>query len=583
MDCGDGRGNAGQFVLAAAPVFRYDAQLSEAAAEPSPDVCQFCGKRRAEGCAWFLCAQCRAVGYCCRSHQKKGLAQHKTVCFAPPPRKPEGQRPGPAQQRPGSAVGVAAPFPLPAGGFCHLDSVTRDVQLRILACLPVPRDLGSCRASGGALRDAVEECAANVLKAPWWFLSNGGKQALEASLRFCPIFMILRVACACRSWRAVCQDRAFWRRVRLTYGWGLDCEMRGLLGCMRRVATRHGLSQLPEDPDISTEPAAPSSMSLPSSPVAGAPCKPFAAALSLERSVSCPSSNLEGPGKPVPSVSPLILCKHAELPPVSEINADNSDFYKQDHMWLLQAEEERTASDPVRRILCRYLASHSGMITGRSVLEVNAGAGLIGFYASRFAKSVTITAPSELNSRLVSFNGAMLLGSMSASKKKWSGSTKSRMLLARGIAGHVPVYIYPLPLAARGVGEFIRRWAWESGTGMRGLSQTFLAPSFDVIVCGALAGRGDGDSVVDGLLHLASALLSERGRLISSVDLPSKGHMDALARAAGDAGLVVETTDPLYDERDGFALVVVLARTPEASAPDAKQRQQGGPGAARRA
>jgi len=419
----------------------------------------------------------------------------------------------------------------------------------------------------------VSDYTASVLRAPWWLLDARERALLADIIALCPAFTVLQTACVCRAWHLASDDRACFRYVRLpAFGWGLDSKMRALLRAMCRVATRSGLSSFPEDPPVEAE-LCRSPHARSSRPVHSAPCSPHNGParhldlLSLSRSISSGWSLPPSPASRLGTLapSPLLLCKHAQL---VEETGDIGGTYSQSSpdIWLLQNEEERWTADPSRRAICRWLGSHSELLLGKSVLEMNAGAGLVGLFASRFAKSVTITAPSETNCRLVRINTAMLLGSNEKpSRLKWSGSTKQQVLSVPGRLGSVPVYVYTLQPSKRGIEALTRQWQWDSGTAMRSVPNFSVAPRFNVVVAADLLGSCAGSSssakaeeAAKAMMDVANSLLADGGLLVATANASNDEVLTLLSCRGQAEGFEVRYSEVMEDLEDGRVRVLAL-------------------------
>ncbi|CAK9058151.1 Uncharacterized protein SCF082_LOCUS31052, partial [Durusdinium trenchii] len=186
--------------------------------------------------------------------------------------------------------------------------------------------------------------------------------------------------------------------------------------------------------------------------------------------------------------SQLLLCRHPLGNALGEL-------------WLLQLQSSR-CQDPARRALSRLLAAQPQLLANHAVLEVNAGAGLVGLGSSAYAKTMTITAPDDLTCRLIRLN-ASLLG-------KGKVMPEGRECLFCEDASHqVPVYVYTLPISLNGAKALARQWQWDSGSAMRALKPSLLAPSFDVIL------HAGEPLDVQGLMEMCQHLLAPAGLLVT--------------------------------------------------------------------
>jgi len=264
--------------------------------------------------------------------------------------------------------------------------------------------------------------------------------------------------------------------------------------------------------------------------------------------------------------SPLLLCRH------SKFLLDEAGSGLSEDIWLLQPEGDRHMADPCRRAVCRLLELKPEWTNGKTVLEVDTGAGLVGLCATRLAKSVTITTLNDLAMRLVNLNLTMLSGSAtSSSKLRWSGTTKRQTFSTLGIRGPVPVYMYTLPVTQRGAKEFCRQWQWDSGTAMRGLKAHLLKPSFDVIVAAAVGasssgGCGSPENYAESLLQLADELLSHDPSACFLIAAPQHRpeYLQAVARRAHTLSFLVHHEEEFQEPfSEAVAVQIVrLCRTP---------------------
>lgn len=503
-------------------------------------LCGHCGRLRRSDSPWFFCAQCHAVGYCSRKHQRSALAEHRSTCRLP-------------------ALAVQAWQPQLRTGHPvrTFDDAATELKFRVFSGVGSAWGFRQCWASSRTLRSAVEEYAALILGAPWWLLDTKCQHVLARAFNFCPVRVIVRVACVCRAWKLASHDRAAWRSVRFSFGWGLDTDMHGILRVMRRVAILHNLESFPED--AATEPTSSRSFprSAPSSPqhrlaVTGSSCK---AGLG-----SWPASPTGYRLKAeVPTTSPLVLCRHCNLTLSECIGTEVPKA--RDEIWLLQPEEERRSMDPTRHALCRFFSRCPALLAGRAVLEVEAAAGMVGLFASYYSRSVTITTPTELGSRLARING-MLIGTASVPRFKWSGTTKRQSFVVKGESGPVPVYVYALPVTQRGAEDLSRQWQWDSGTAMRGMRLELVAPRFDII-CNAAMGGYNGSRLqehIRGFAQLASILLHEGGHVIVAAEEFLDAPLVALVAQAPQVGLEVEHDEFVQDPTAGCIRILVLRR-----------------------
>jgi len=220
----------------------------------------------------------------------------------------------------------------------------------------------------------------------------------------------------------------------------------------------------------------------------------------------------------------------------------------------------------VRRALCRVLGERAEMLQRCTILEVNAGSGLVGLSAAAYAKSVTITTPNDLSSRLVRFNCA-LQGWLSGGGRARQSRSGAPSQLRRGFSmpgrnGPVPIHVYNLPLSKAGAEELAKQWQWDSGTAMRGLKRNMVAPKFDIMLVASLEPTETGSSgtttAAEGILSLASSLLGKGGLLLAAAKTRQDTALSTLTFGASSAGLEVEEDEIVYDPSDGNIRVVGL-------------------------
>mmetsp|Transcript_78843 Transcript_78843/g.244658 ORF Transcript_78843/g.244658 Transcript_78843/m.244658 type:complete len:354 (+) Transcript_78843:1-1062(+) len=348
---------------------------------------------------------------------------------------------------------------------------------------------------------------------------------------------------------------------------------------MRRMALLHGLPSFPEDPPEPQTPSSPTRLS-PSLSSRSPPCSPLSRPGSpalLPPSgggfTSLPPSPTMRSRLEATRPSPLLLCRHRGL--AADGAAARRVGRRDDppggaappraELWLLQAEEERRLADPARREACRFLARRAELLAGRAVLEVEAGAGLVGLFASHYARSVTITTPTELGSRLARLNGTLVGTDWGKRPKGWSGPAKRQLPAVAGRSGPVPLYIYALPMTPQGLEDLARQWQWDSGTAMRALKPELVAPRFEVVLHAALGGPADSRSRqrARGFAHLASGLLVDGGLAVAAASQQEGAPLDALMEEAKAAGLEVEEEE-LAEDADGHVTrILLLRRLPE--------------------
>jgi len=223
-------------------------------------------------------------------------------------------------------------------------------------------------------------------------------------------------------------------------------------------------------------------------------------------------------------------------------------------------------ADPARRGLCGFINQHQEDFYGRTVLEVGAASGLVGLYAARYAKSVTITNCTDLSNRLVRFNGALQAWfTSSKARPAWSGAACSRArrsLSMAGRSGAVPVHIYTLQANKVGAEDLAKQWQWDSGTAMRGLRRELLSPKFDIMLVAALASSQKGSTsatpTVEGILELAKQLLAKGGLLLAAAKGRYDTELSALRYGATAAGLALEEDEVVCDPCDGQIRVLAL-------------------------
>eukprot|EP00913_Durusdinium_trenchii_P016043 g15078.t2 len=381
------------------------------------------------------------------------------------------------------------------------ESQAPDLQRRILAA------------------QAAKEFVTDVLRAPWWLLDVRGHAGLVEVFTWCSPVCLLRSASACHAWHRAAESREAWRFLRLSFGWGPDFEMRCLLRRLKRLGQRHGLMELPE--------VAPSSpASTPSSP--GTACEGYP-----------PSSPPQSPVQAAKGAQPsqLLLCRHPLGNALGEL-------------WLLQLQSSR-CQDPARRALSRLLAAQPQLLANHAVLEVNAGAGLVGLGSSAYAKTMTITAPDDLTCRLIRLNASLL------------GKGKSRPQVP-GLSGmSVPVYVYTLPISLNGAKALARQWhksaelskrptrlvmlhasLQDSGSAMRALKPSLLAPSFDVIL------HAGEPLDVQGLMEMCQHLLAPAGLLVTVCG--ALDDVSAMYCAVKAKGFAFEKDEVIHDPQEGY-------------------------------
>lgn len=389
---------------------------------------------------------------------------------------------------------------------------------------------------------------------PWLLLDATQRAVLALTFAFCPSVSLLRAASVCRAWCLVSDSRAAWRGSRLTFGWGLDSEMHGLLRAMRRVAIKHDLAYFPEelrfeDKGCCSPPSSPQSRI--SSPSSSSPCSPSGSPVGSKVRGGTWSPLASATITPMLSTSPLLLVRHSTLWP--EYGALSPLQGHRRELWLLQPETDRHQSDPPRRILCRYLAQNPEWISGKVVLEVNSASGLVGLFTASAAKAVTITTSAELGSRLVKLNGTMAAEICAGPAARRSGAPKRQRVILQGQTASVPVYIYTMAMTERGIQELRRKWEWDSGSAMRGLRMQLASPCFDVILAASIHSEAQAHQ----LLVNVGEFLIHKGVIVAA--LPENDDALLVLRQQASAcgyQIVVDTT--VRDEWDGIVQVLIL-------------------------
>eukprot|EP00930_Biecheleria_cincta_P100109 TRINITY_DN91719_c0_g1_i1.p1 TRINITY_DN91719_c0_g1~~TRINITY_DN91719_c0_g1_i1.p1 ORF type:complete len:203 (-),score=47.10 TRINITY_DN91719_c0_g1_i1:164-772(-) len=145
---------------------------------------------------------------------------------------------------------------------------------------------------------------------------------------------------------------------------------------------------------------------------------------------------------------------------------------------------------------------------------MDANAGLCGLFAAlSSAKSVTITAPSELDCHLVRLNAALLAGQHQRSGSGGGYVGRRQRCVVQMLGTSTSIYVYTLSASAAGADSLIRQWQWDSGTAMRALQPALVAPHFDVILHAGWSDSSDARAA-EGLLDLAQKLLAPNGALL---------------------------------------------------------------------
>lgn len=582
--------------------------------ESIPSSCGHCQRSRLPGAAWYVCAHCRSVGYCCRAHQRLALIAHKAVCepdlckgseemnSKAVAQQAEQQSRAIIQSNAGdstascpriSCVDQTAGFHLipphsivdtpssMSGSATSFTSAVADVQRRILCYLVAsPWSLRQCFGVNHVLQGCVDTYSNDVLRSPWWLLNAAQRALLALALAFCAGPSLLRAACACSTWRVAAKSRAAWRGARLNFGWGVDGEMRSLLHFMQRVAESHSLEIFPEErpspPPIGQirRPSSASAASSPKTPAArgmslSEPSSPVGNAdllldgllrRSLSDSAShssfsltpqfFPPSGHERHTKSFPG-------RPSQLVLCRHVGLIGGETSNSEAMWLLQEDGQHRHGDVARRLMCRFLADNPMLVNGKNILEVDSVAGLVGIFACHklAARAATLTTPGELGCRLLHLNGTRFATARGRFNERWSGSSRKKVEIS-GLWGPVPVYVYALQVSRAGADKLTKQWQWDSGTAMRSLQAQFIAPEFDVLIDAGLSSRWPSGSVataeVRGLLEVAAWFLADGGLLIAIADHDQYALIVALlASASGwEHGLAIEEDCAMRDSVD---------------------------------
>jgi len=353
-------------------------------------------------------------------------------------------------------------------------------------------------------------------------LDTDGHSALAEVFTWCPPSCLLRSACVCHAWRRAGESREAWRSLRLSFGWGADVEMRCVLRSLRRLGLRHGLTELPEARPPSPLASTPSS---PGTPAMG-PSRRLSPSLDEGyRFASPPPSPVQGKG--VHLQSQLVLCRHSL--PKSEL-------------WLLQPQNSR-CHDSARRALSNVLAARLELLAGKTVLELNAGAGLVGLGLAPYCKTMTITAPDDLSCRLLHLN-ASLFGRRKSKSRQVATATGPNNL-------QVPVYVYMLPTTLGGATAFARQWQWDSGSAMRALKPSLLAPSFDLVL-------NAGQPIDPQGLEMCNELMAPGGLLIAVSG--ALEDVSPLYRALQANSFAIERDEVMHDTEEGYFRMMQLKK-----------------------
>ncbi|CAE7443373.1 unnamed protein product [Symbiodinium sp. KB8] len=223
-----------------------------------------------------------------------------------------------------------------------------------------------------------------------------------------------------------------------------------------------------------------------------------------------------------------------------EAQADEDGPMKE--LWLLEPDR---ANNGARRTLLRAVVQEPKMLAGRAVLEMDSGAGMVGLAAAHLCRTMTLTAADDLGCRLLRFNAQSLHTATNASGRAKSCQAAS----VSGITGRqVPVYVYSMPQSTSGAGELARQWQWDSGTAMRSMRPSLVAPQFDVMLH---AGR----IAPEALLELSCELLTLGGVLLAVGNVVDGTDLAELVKLFS-----VERDEVLRDEAEGYFRLLQLRR-----------------------
>ncbi|CAE7341676.1 unnamed protein product [Symbiodinium sp. CCMP2456] len=429
-----------------------------------------------------------------------------------------------------------------------------DVQHRILSFTRAA-DFRAWYGACWCTRQITGNFAADVLRAPWWLIDQTGEDVILQVFGFCSSASQLRLASLGRGWRRASQRREAWRHLRLSFGWGRDVELRCLLRALQHFARHYGISVLPER-----------EVSKPGSPKGNLPRTPPSTPTELKKPMlpACEGSGIQPSQQPS---SQLVFRRHG-------VEAQAGEDGPMKELWLLEPDR---ANNGARRTLLRAVMQEPKMLAGRAVLELDSGAGMVGLVAAHLCRTMTLTAADELGCRLLRFNAQSLHTAANA-----SGRTKScQAASVRGITGRqVPVYVYSMPHSTSGAGELARQWQWDSGTAMRSMRPSLVAPQFDVMLhAGRIAPEvlalGDAlrlpmflqslQSAVaragKALLELSCELLTLGGSLLAVGNVVDGTDLAELVHTSRQAKLFsVERDEVLRDETEGYFRLLQLRR-----------------------
>lgn len=229
-----------------------------------------------------------------------------------------------------------------------------------------------------------------------------------------------------------------------------------------------------------------------------------------------------------------------------EAQADEDGPMKE--LWLLEPDR---ANNGARRTLLRAVVQEPKMLAGRAVLEMDSGAGMVGLAAAHLCRTMTLTAADDLGCRLLRFNAQSLHTATNASGRAKSCQAAS----VSGITGRqVPVYVYSMPQSTSGAGELARQWQWDSGTAMRSMRPSLVAPQFDVMLHAGLIAP-------EALLELSCELLTLGGVLLAVGNVVDGTDLAELVHTSRQAKLFsVERDEVLRDEAEGYFRLLQLRR-----------------------
>jgi len=230
--------------------------------------------------------------------------------------------------------------------------------------------------------------------------------------------------------------------------------------------------------------------------------------------------------------SQLVLCRHI-LPKGVEL-------------WLLQPQSSRV-QDSASRAMSNFLAAETQLLAGRAVLELNGGAGLVGLGFAPYAKTMTITAADDLSCRLLRLNASFLWR-----RRKSSKSRQVPTAICKGVNDlPVPIYVYMLPITLSGAKTMARQWQWDSGSAMRGLEASLLAPSFDLVL-------NAGQPIDAQALEACNELMAPGGRLITV-----SGALDdvsSIHRAMQANHFAIDRDEVVHDPQEGYFRMMQLRK-----------------------